>query len=399
MVHLLVTTILAAGAAGFEVHSLDGASATGQIAEFNARELVLETDAGPATFALSKLAAVHSQSAVPAAALDATLVVVLSDGTRLPAAGYHVAEGQAQIETADGTKIEVPTRRIRWVRFAAPEDRPGKLTKQWMEITQTEAAGDLLVVRTAEALDYLEGVLRDVDDERCHFEIDDEVVPVPRRKVEGLVYVPSPGQKLPAALGTLVTTQGARLELASIELADGRLIVGTPAGTKHELPLEQAARFDFSSGKVAYLSDLEPESAEFTPLVGFQEPPAGLLDFYAYRRDISFDGEPLRLDGKNYTKGLSLASRTRLVYRLPERFRVFRATVGIDDAVRETGDVRVRITADGRSLWEADVSGSQVAEELELKIDGARRLEILVDYGEGLDVGDRLNLGQARVTK
>ena len=30
---------------------------------------------------------------------------------------------------------------------------------------------------------------------------------------------------------------------------------------------------------------------------------------------------------------------------------------------------------------------------------GGKRLEILVDYGEGTDVGDRLDLGEARVTK
>jgi alpha-galactosidase len=147
------------------------------------------------------------------------------------------------------------------------------------------------------------------------------------------------------------------------------------------------------------LSDLEPESVEFTPLFGFKQSPPGLLEYYAYRRDVGFAKNPLRLDGKVYQKGLALASRTKLAYKLPGKFRVFRATVGIDDSVRETGSVKVEIKGDGKRLWQSDVRGSEPARELELEISGVRRLEVVVDYGEGLDVGDRLDLAEAQVTK
>jgi hypothetical protein len=50
-------------------------------------------------------------------------------------------------------------------------------------------------------------------------------------------------------------------------------------------------------------------------------------------------------------------------------------------------------------LWEGDVRGTDPAQQLELDVAGVRRLEILADYGEGLDVGDRLDLAEAQVTK
>jgi NPCBM/NEW2 domain len=399
MVELLITAALAAGAAPFEVHTLDGQSAAGQIAELNAEQLVLETDAGRSTFALSKLAVLARQPAPPISAAEATLSIELVDGTTLPATQFSVTKGTAKVRTTLDATHEIPTRQIRWVRFGSPDGHDPKRTKQWSEITEAKAAGDLLVVRTSDALDYLEGVVRDVDDAVCHFTVDDEVMPVKRAKIEGLVYAQPRGMELPEPIGKLLATDGSALQLQSVEFADGRLAVKTPAGTSHTLPLERVVRFDFSSGKVAYLSDLEPESADYTPLFGFEQPPAGLLEFYAYRRDVGFESNPLRLDGKVYKKGLSLASRTRLVYKLPGKFRVFRATVGIDDSVRETGEVRVEIQGDGKMLWQGDVRGSEPAHDLELKISGVRRLEILADYGEGLDVGDRLDLCEAQVTK
>jgi len=88
------------------------------------------------------------------------------------------------------------------VRFGSPDGHDPKRTKQWSEITAAKAAGDLLVVRTSDALDYLEGVARDVDDAICHFTVDDEVVPVKRAKIEGLVYAPSHAIELPEPIGS-----------------------------------------------------------------------------------------------------------------------------------------------------------------------------------------------------
>jgi hypothetical protein len=135
------------------------------------------------------------------------------------------------------------------------------------------------------------------------------------------------------------------------------------------------------------------------PLLGLAEEPAAFKAFYHYRRDKGFDHSPLKLGGKTYGKGLSLASRTELVYRLPGRFRKFKAVVGIDDSTRETGDVLVQIVGDGKPLWQGEVRGGEPPRELEFEIEGTKRLEIVVDYGKGLDIGDRLNLCEARVTK
>lgn len=399
MFNLLLSAALVTGAAEFEAQTVDGQSAVGRVAQLNAQQLVLETSGGPSTFAVSALAGLSRKPTPPAVDRKLSIHVELVDQSLLAASGYTVRGGMAQLVLSGGAKLEVPTRAIRWVRFAAAADADEKLTKQWSEITETKADGDLLVVRKSGALDYLEGVQGDIDADKCNFELDKEPVPVPRAKVEGVVYFHSAAAELPEAAGQLLSLDGSRLAIGKVELADDDIKVATPAGVTLSLPLDDISRFDFSSGKIAYLSDLDPESSTHVPYLGFAEEPAALREFYKYRRDIGFEQNPLRLDGKTYRKGLSLASRSVLVYKLPGKFRLFRGTIGIDDSVRETGDVHVVIKGDGKTLWESEVRGVDPARELELEIAGVKRLEVLVDYGGGLDIGDRLDLCEARVTK
>jgi hypothetical protein len=399
MLSLLLNAALATGAAEFEAQSVDGQTAVGRIVELNEGQLVLETTGGPSKFAFNTLAGLARKPAPPATDRMLPIRIELVDQSLLAASGYMVRDGLAQIVLAGGLPLEVPTRAIRWVRFVGAADADEKLTKQWSEITQTKADGDFLVVRKSGALDYLEGVQGDIDADVCNFELDKEPVPVKRSKVEGVVYFHSAVADLAEAAGQLILLDGSRLAIGKVELADDKIKIVLPSGVSLSLPIDGISRFDFSSGKIAYLSDLDPESALHVPYLGFAEEPAALRDFYRYRRDIGFEQSPLRLDGKTYRKGLSLASRSMLLYKLPGKFRLFRATVGIDDSVRETGDVHVAITGDGKVLWEGDVRGADPARELELEIAGVRRLEILVDYGGGQDVGDRLDLCDARVTK
>ncbi|HEX3727560.1 MAG TPA: NPCBM/NEW2 domain-containing protein [Pirellulales bacterium] len=397
---MMLPALLAAvviGGGDFEVRALDGSVAAGQLRELNDRQLVIETEHGAAAFPLDSLAAASRREA-PTSQQKAALWVELVDGSRLAAAEYAVRGSSAQVRLAVGSRLDIPAKAIRSVRFDPTPDADAKLAKQWKDVIEVPTAGDLLVVRKNGVLDYLEGISRDVDTETCQFEIDQERVPVKRAKVEGIIYA-RPATELPEPLGLAVFADGTSLALRNMAAADSSLRLTTPAGIEVSLDLNQVTRFDFSTGKIAYLSDLEPQRAQFVPLVGFKEDLAAVTEFYRFRRDIGFGESPLRLDGKTFRKGLALASRTTLSYKLPGKFRLFKTTVGIDDSTRDVGNVRLVIQGDGKTLWEGEVRGSEPARNLEIEIAGIKRMEIVVDYGDDLDIGDRLDLGDARVTK
>ena len=117
------------------------------------------------------------------------------------------------------------------------------------------------------------------------------------------------------------------------------------------------------------------------------------------RRDAAIEGGPLRLGGKSYSKGLAIRSRTRLVYRLPSGFTRFKATAGIDDAVRPGGNIELTLLADGKQLLKTTITGEDDPQPISVDVRGVVRLTILVDFGKDQDVADHLDLAEARLTK
>jgi hypothetical protein len=258
---------------------------------------------------------------------------------------------------------------------------------------------DLLLVHSGDALDYHKGVLRDVSAGTVEFVLDGELLPVKRAKVHGLVYYHPPGDPLPEPLCQISDVGGSRWSVQTLKLAEG-LTWTTPGGLKRTQAAATIRQIDFSRGKIVYLSDLKPESVAFTPYFGAGKATQPLLaKFFGLREDKNLQSGPLRLGSKQYGKGLAMHSQTKVVYRLPGRFSRFRATVGIDDAVRPRGNVRLVISGDDRVLLETTVTGTDPPLPVDLELDGVRRLSVLADFGQEMDVADHLDLCEARVIK
>jgi hypothetical protein len=156
------------------------------------------------------------------------------------------------------------------------------------------------------------------------------------------------------------------------------------------------------------LSDLAPERTTWTPFVGPTANLAELGRLYEPRRDQSLLGGSLwlsrsdaegRLARARFEKGLSLHSRCEVVYRLPTTFRQFVAEAGIDPRVRDGGNVKLIVVGDEKRLFESDLVRGEPAKSLRIDLAGVNRLTILVDFGRDLDVGDFVNLGDARLLK
>jgi hypothetical protein len=419
---------LAAGsAAGLHViaSTIDGHSVAGTLLELSTDSVTTDESAWraviklPATRLLSVAAARTEQPAVD----RSTLSVAIVDGSLLAATSFKAHDGVAEVRLTSGMSLSLPTRRIDWVRFyAAGGDDP--LAAQWAEVVAgaageaapasraepsggassrgpktTAAAADVLVVRSKQGLDYLEGVAKRVSDESILFEVDQEPVTVKRSRVEGLIYYRAKKEELADAAATVTVRGGTRLQAATLALATDQVKITTPAGAEISLPLDDLDRLDFSSASTQFLSDLQPESFAYVSYFGGKDLPASLDAFYKPRRDAAFDLNPLKLDGKTFAKGLSLHARTTVVYRLPGKFSRLTALVGIDDSVRDAGDVRLEIRGDGKMLWEAAVRGTDHAVPLELSVAGVRRLEILADFGGDFDAGDVIDLCDAKVTR
>jgi len=377
-----------------EIRTTNGLPLTGTIAEFSVARIALQTPSGRRSLAIEQL--VGLSIVQPAESLQQSKVrIALTDGSTLRAVEYTVRNAQATVTLSGGKTLGVPTEQINNVRFA-PE---GDTRAEWARILGGGSVGDRLVVRKGDTLDEHQGIMRDVTAGEVRFEVDGDVLPVKRPRVAGLIYYHAARPMLPEPACWISDVDGSRWPAQSVALDGPKLRWTTPAGLALVRPIVELKQIDFSGGKIVYLSDLTPESIQWTPYLRPDKELPILNEFFAPRQDLTLGMQPLKLGGKPYRKGLAIHSRTELVYRLPDRFRRFQAMVGIDDRLRPQGVMRLVIRSDQRVLLAASVTGGDAPLSVDLDLTGVRRLAIVADFAGGLDVGDHLLLCDARVIK
>ncbi|OHB71265.1 MAG: hypothetical protein A2V70_08965 [Planctomycetes bacterium RBG_13_63_9] len=386
---------MAAATPPFEAQTLGGEVFVGPIVSLDAGRITIGTAEGPVSLPTDDLMTVCLKAEPTPASPEPDVWVRLVDGSLLAAQQITVEGGRARITLDDGPIVELSTAGIAAVRLQGQSE---VVAAEWSRILDMKIDADLLVVRRGEIVDYHKGVLHNVTDALVQFELDGDVLPVSRSKVHGLVYYHPAGEALPETLCRITEAGGSQWSVHRLALP-GELQWTTRGGLTVSRPLAMITRMDFSGGKVVYLSDLKPESVRFTPYFGTERDVPVLGEFRAVRMDVNLGSDPLQLGEKQYGKGLALHSRTRIVYRLPERFRRFKAVVGIDDGVRPHGHVRLVIHGDEKLLLDIALSGTDPPKPVDLDLGGVRRLAILIDFGDGLDVADHLDLCSARIIK
>jgi hypothetical protein len=389
----VLSVLLLAAAPPLEVRTLDGQTIGGELAELTAERLTLADGPRRTTLETANILSIAAKGAVPSTQ-PADVTVELTDGSLIAAKQYVARDKHARFTLPDGQQLETPLSAIKAVRFT----RTSALDAEWTRMAETKADADLLITRAGDSLDVHKGVIHEVSEDTLGFELDGETLPVKRSKVYGFIYRHGAAEVPPPAVCRVADLSGSQWAVSSLVLS-GKLQLTTPAGANPSLALADVARIDFSVGKIVYLSDLKPEAVEWTPYFAGRQTPESLKRFYAPRFDRGFDSPTLLLGGVQYEKGIALNCRTEIVYRLPAGFRRFQATVGIDDAVRPAGKVRLIVRGDDRQLSEIELSGGDQPQNIDLDVSGVRRLTIVADFGDSLGSGDRMLLCNARIVK
>ncbi len=408
---ILLLTLLLTVAADMKVTVLttDGPPMEGTLATWSATALTLQSAEQSQKFSAEKLLRIRWSS--PASISDQHgKYVKLVDGTRIPIERYVVSDGTATFSTPFAkTPLNIPTSQIHWVQLKKQTQKTKTLLA---ELREKPWAGDVLVIQKSgsERVDHLTGVVEDVSDKQVTFRWDEEVVPVKRSKVVAVGYYHAQLSELSQPICLLKTRNGAQIPVVRLAFFPKEIEVATPSGIVLRLPLKSLQSADYSHGKILYLSDMRPLSQRWTPRIALPEAAKLIRKHGMPRRDQSFTGSPLSLEwpvdhpsGTNgtqiYEKGLALRSRSEVVYRLPRNMRRLVAIAGIDPATLAEGDVTLDIFVDERRVWQSHINGKQAPIEIDVSLDGGKQMRIVVDYGNNLDLGDRLHLVQARLIK
>ncbi len=156
------------------------------------------------------------------------------------------------------------------------------------------------------------------------------------RELLSLPAVKGPRMLLSLTDGSLLTATGVTLE------AGNRLIAKAAFGADLDLPLSAVISIRVLGGRAVYLSDLKPARYEHKPF---------LAGAWELKSDRNVLGEPLRLDGREYPKGLGMHSQSAVSYDLNGEYQTFRGTVGLDDAA----EIRRKRGVRGRNRWQGSL--------------------------------------------
>jgi hypothetical protein len=395
---------------------LDGTSADGKLRAWTDETIAISTESGEQQIATKQLVSLRSQSAAATnPAQNTSASIELIDGSILPIQTIRVTQSQATVTVSlpvgsSKQSLILPTAQLSVVQLRPLE---GDLASQWDEIRRQNLTSDVIAVvkKNGKSIDYAEGVIGNITDDKIEFKLEGQTQRIDRSKIAGVVYY-RPDRRLKEESHSIIHGRsGLRASAAHVELKEAGLIITSAAGTKLTWPLNDFSGADFSAGKLVYLSDIEPASFKWTPLIGLPSSATIASEYGQLRRDKSAYGGPLSLilrdsDSsltellpRSFTKGLALRSRSEVTYRLPTGFRRFVTLAGIDPGASATGSVRLVISGDERVLSETEINGSQQPKPIQFDIADVKRLKILVDYGKNLDTGDWLNLCEARIVK
>ena len=174
---------------------------------------------------------------------------------------------------------------------------------------------------------------------------------------------------------------GSRFTATSAALQGSELKLTTPTKQALTLPLASVVSCHVYGSRTIPLADREPTEVSFVPYLAARWPLV---------KNANVLHGPLSLRGTEYGAGLGMHSRMSATYVLLGNEREFRATVGVDDCANGAGSVRFAVELDGQRTWTSDeITGRSAPLDIPpVAIRGAKRLTLLVDFGQKADVSD-----------
>ena len=390
---LLLVLLLGGAAPGksvFRVTAADGDPYEAVLLGSAANELHFATDAEQSGVALGAILRMVRQ-APPAKSARGAVRLELVSGDRLEGWIVGGSEDGIRFRLVDkGAVTKLPLESIRVLRY----QRAGgpRIEALDREGPHAVVSTDVLHVRSRDAILSMRAAVRRIDEKGATVLWEGKERTVPRDWLEGIVLAGDDVEP-PGGLRVILTLlRGDHLVGSLAASAQGSVSVRLAMGIVIAVPVREIGRIEVRGGSADYLSEMDPSLVEETPWF--------VDNRWPYRRDACVAGSPLRVLGTEYAKGLGTHSRCRLTYEIGGRYRRFRALAALDDSAPAIANAVVRVLVDGQPAAEpVTLRPGEDPWEAEIDLTDAKRLTLVVEFGEACDVGDRVDWCDARLVR
>jgi len=255
-----------------------------------------------------------------------------------------------------------------------------------LDRSQISAEADTVFAKAeGNALQAVTGTVKGIEGESLQFEFQGKVRGIKLARVASIMRKKAASVPAGSAQAIVQLSNAMRLCGLPKSLAGSTAVLDLPWNQSFELGRASVKSLAVLNGRAVPLTDLEPSQVEYTPFLDRVLP---------YRKNESLTGGPLAIGAARFERGLCAHSGTKLAYELGGAFEKLRLQVGLQKEDGARGQAVLRIKGDDSILAEKPLAGSAAAEAVDVSVAGKKTLVIEIDYGDGLDVGDHVVLGQ-----
>jgi hypothetical protein len=315
-------------------------------------------------------------------------VVVLADGGLLAAEVTGIDKETLAADSDLLGTLKIPLEALAGVLLHPPAGRSQR-DRLLARVAAASGASDRLILDNG---DEVTGLLEGMENNSVQLKTDAGPLAVATGRIVAVIF--NPGLKQPPAprgfRAWVGLSDGSRLLATKLLLAGDALEV-TAAGQTWKIAAKELVALQPLGGRATYLSDLKPAEYRHVPYLDLSWP---------FHADANVTGGLLRCGGRLWLKGLGVHSAARLSYVLDQPYRRFQADLGIDDSTGGRGSVLFRVFVDGQQRWASGaVRGGAAPAPISIDLSGAKRLDLVVDYGERGDELDHADWLNARLIR
>ncbi len=317
-------------------------------------------------------------------------VLVTAAGELLPADVYRTGNETLTVDSKLFGPMRLPWGSLAGIVFDLPATRADR-DALFDRLARAGGNSDRLVLHNG---DEITGILKKIDDEAVHVQIDAETIEIQRHRIAALILNPGLRRKV-AAKGLRAWVgfrDGTRLIATRLTMGPSSLkIRSVAAGVRTTDSPGDLVFLQPLGGRATYLSDLKATGYNHLAYLDLHWP---------YGIDRCAANGRLRSGGRLYLKGLGMHTMARLTYSIDAPYKQFQAELAVDDSAGGGGSVRYRVRVDGKVKFTSEtVRGGDAPVPIVVDISGAKSLDLIVDYAERADELDHADWLNARFVK
>jgi len=320
-------------------------------------------------------------------------------GDRLKGQIVQLQSDTLLAETAAVGNLQIPLAALRGFLTMPIEGKAGRRATELVTGDDEDSTGKMDQILDRRTGGY-EGIIEAIDAKELHLDHERlrKIVSLNILHLAGVRLArdaQNPRPALPSQPFVKVqTSDGSTLDglIESVGFGKWNIRPTWQSGKALAIAVEEIVAVEVLNGQAIYLSQLVPsEEKEKTILTPPQR----------HRMNLNCQGNPLSVNGNLYAWGIGVHANSSLTFDLGGNWSKFESVVGIDDQAGKGGSVVFQVLGDGKELYRSPViRGSATTQALiAVPVKGVKKLTLIVDATEDLDLGDLADWAGVRLVR